>query len=299
MKYHPTKKHFYIIQREKMKKPTSINLGLASEGFMMACKARRLSVHTIADYNNTIKKFIGYVGDLPMRDVTTSLVARFLASLPHSAKTVLNYHVGLAAFWTWALKEEYVDRHIIRLVDKPRPKKVVIKPFVLTEVLALLNALRNNRLRDRTIIYLLLDTGMRASELIGIMREDIDLVGRKIKVIGKGNKERFIPFSPKTASVLLKYLSSLTDNKIFPITRTGLRLLMLRLGKRASIPGCYPHRFRHTFAINYLRNGGDPYTLQEILGHTTMDMVRRYLHIAEVDLERAHRKASPVENWNL
>jgi len=299
MKYHRKRNQFFCVKRESMKKPSSINLALASEGFMMACQARRLSIHTIADYKNTISKFIKHVGDMPMKDVTTSLVAAFLAGLPHSEKTVLNYHVGLAALWTWALKEQYVDRHIIRLVDKPRPKIVVIKPFIQTEILALLNAVRNNPLRDRTIIYLLLDTGMRASELVGIMRGNIDIVGRRIKVLGKGNKERFIPFSPKTASVFLKYLSTHAGDRIFPITRTGLRLLMLRLGKRAGVSGCYPHRFRHTFAINYLRNGGDPYTLQEILGHTTMDMVRRYLHIAQVDLESAHRRASPVENWGL
>ena len=278
---------------------SSISLTTAKEGFLNACQARQLSIHTISDYSNTIQKFIFFVGDIPMTDVTISLVTTFLASLPHSAKTVLNYHVGLAALWTWAIKQNYVDRHIIRMVDKPRPKIVAITPFTVSEIRAILNELRSNPERNRAIIYLLLDTGMRASELVGITKTDIDLQNRKVKVLGKGNKERFLPFSPKTASVLNNCLLKSAGLRPFPIKRTSLRTLMVRLGKRAGVQNCYPHRFRHTFAITYLRNGGDGYTLQEMLGHSTMEMVRRYLNIAQVDLENAHRRASPIENWKL
>src|SRR5262245_32671322 len=106
-----------------------IHLQQAYDEFMAACQARKLSVHTIEDYSITITKFIKHVGDMSMKNVTAGMVTAFLGSLNVSAKTTLNRHIGLAAWWTWALRQEYVDRHLIRLVDRPRPQKVVIEPF--------------------------------------------------------------------------------------------------------------------------------------------------------------------------
>lgn len=79
----------------------------------------------------------------------------------------------------------------------------------------------------------------------------------------------------------------------------SLRQLLKSLAQKAKVRDCHPHRFRHTFAITYLRAGGDVFTLQALLGHSSLDMVRHYARIAEVDLANAHRKASPADNWQL
>lgn len=287
-----------MVPNQKRRKPVSLET--AFEGFLTACQARKLSIHTIEDYSRGILKFIGYMGtNVSMQSVTPNHIASFLASLTSvGAKTVLNRHIALAAFWTWGIKNEIVDRHIVRLVEKPRPKRILIDPFSELEVRALLSAMRNNPERDSAIVYLLLDTGMRASELVGTEREDYNFVSRKVKVLGKGNKERMLPFSEKTAKLLLKHFAT-TAGKPFDMSRTTLTSTVSRLGSRAGVVGCFPHRFRHTFAIEYLRNGGDAYTLQFLLDHSTMVMVSRYLKIAQIDVDRVHRKASPVDNWVL
>jgi len=163
--------------------------------------------------------------------------------------------------------------------------------------------------RSRAMILLMLDTGVRVSELCDLKVKDVDLRNKQVTVFGKGSKERSIPISPRTAQSLWRYFTSKPDQLVFMpafSTDQGLKLdranvlkQCKRIGERAGVQDCHPHRFRHTFAIQYLRNGGDIYTLQKILGHSTLDMVKRYLMIAQTDLTAAHRVASPVTRWGL
>jgi site-specific recombinase XerD len=159
------------------------------------------------------------------------------------------------------------------------------------------------------MILLLLDTGIRVSELSDLKIHQVDLKNQRINVWGKGVKQRTIPLHPSTCSAIWKYLATrpkatmgdfaFATDKDRPLTRRRILAIIHNISKRAGVTDANVHRFRHTFAINYLRNGGDIYTLQRILGHSTLDMVKRYLEIAQADLEKAHRKASPVGNWGL
>jgi site-specific recombinase XerD len=248
---------------------------------------------------------------MSIQSVTRDNIIEFLNSQGDiSAKTLRNYHSDLSALWQWATERSLCEENIIRTVRAPIADKKDIIPLSKIEVFAVLNQARKIEnavlsLRNEAIIYLLLDSGIRASELCGITIKDINKVVSHITVLGKGRKERSVPISTTTMNKIMAYttMRSMKTERIFTtrmnqeFTRNRLGHLLRYWGFEAGVPGVYPHRFRHTFAIQFLRNGGNIYSLQKILGHTTLDMVKRYLAIAQIDLDRDHAKASPVENW--
>jgi site-specific recombinase XerD len=127
--------------------------------------------------------------------------------------------------------------------------------------------------------------------------------------MGKGDKERILPFSARTGKAIWRYMATLKNrNPEEPVfvrkegrSLDGHSLLKVIkvIGRRAGVRGATVHRFRHTFAINFLRNGGDPWSLQMMLGHATLEMVKKTLALANADLEKNHRVASPVDHWRL
>ena len=158
----------------------------------------------------------------------------------------------------------------------------------------------------------LLDTGLRVSELTRLTISDLNLEAEQITVTPYGSglksKPRTVFIGKLSKSTLWRYLTGrdlelcdfvFTSKLNRPMDRHSIRKVLCYLGDKAEVQNVYPHRFRHTFAIQYLRNDGDIYTLQRILGHSSLEMVKRYLAIAKADCETAHRKASPVDNWKL
>lgn len=265
---------------------------------------------------------------------TTQLIPAGIAPRPAklpSPKTVLNEYTALASFWSWAVAEHYTEYHIIQPIKPPRPSEPNIEPLTQADFQALIKATDHTaswkakprtrstrpeilRLRDRALLLFLLDTGVRAAELCRLRVADLDLKNGSATITGKSRlnsgqgKVRVVHFGRNTRKVLWEYLiirEAGPGDPVFAtiggsfLDRRHLGRHIKRLASRANLKNINPHRFRHTFAINYLRNGGDIYTLQSILGHTSLDMVRRYLRIAEADCADAHRRASPVDNWNL
>jgi integrase/recombinase XerD len=305
-----------------------ITLSAALEGYFIAAHARRLSPATLADYDNTFRKLEEFLGrDPPLATITADDIRAFLGGMyGMSAKTLLNYHTGLSALWTWAVKEGIADQHIMREVDRPRPEKREIVPYTQRDLQAIMAAsdrtgayvrpgkrrcshTRPTADRDRAMVAFLVDTGVRASELCNMRLRDVRLDTQQALVMGKGSKERLVEFSPNTAKHLWRYLATrdeTVDRDYFfvsldgqPLSRYALRRLIINIGARAGVPRANVHRFRHTFAIQFLRNQGNIFALQRMLGHSTLEMVNRYLKIAQADLKRAHRTASPLANWGL
>lgn len=280
--------------------------------FLEERKAMRYSPHTIRDYAVTYKKFLAQVGDMDFENIQKQHILQFMASQTNvSAKTLRNYHADLSALWQWAIQQGICNQNPVRQIKAPIAEKKVILPLSKNEIFAILDESKRspNPFRDRAMILLLLDTGIRASECCNLTIGDLNKVTNHILVFGKGKKERSIPISKNTLNAIDEYLQTRgnkdPNSPIFvktngkPIDRVLLGRILARIGAKAGIGKVHPHRFRHTFAIQFLRNGGNIYSLQKILGHSTLDMVKRYLAIAQHDLDRDHEIASPVNHWGL
>jgi site-specific recombinase XerD len=167
----------------------------------------------------------------------------------------------------------------------------------------------------------MLDTGLRVSEVARLKTEDVDFDQRRLKVIGKGNKRRLVYIGGKVSEILRGYLEHCRpylpqgptpvangNGVLFPSAATGgqfipteISRIMMRRMDKVGIPraNSSAHRLRHTFAVNFLRGGGGAFQLQRLLGHSTLNMTRRYVMLADEDLAEAHRKASPVDRMVL
>lgn len=291
-------------------------LSNAIEAYILAKRAERLSEHTLSDYKNTFNKFQKFLGeDWKIANITEKTITCFLADAKDvSKKTIRNYHTGLSSLWNYLVESGKANKNIVRAVKAPRPVQKQIEPYTKSEIMAILEVVKVGKaaIRDRAMLLLLLDTGVRASEFCGLTFKDIDLVKQQISIkMGKGGKNRHIPFSTVTKFALEKYIRLrhgapvkktipvFMTNFHNPFDRGALRKIIVRIGNEACVDDCSVHRFRHTFAIQFLRNGGNIYTLQALLGHSSLDMVKRYLAIAQIDMERDHKKASPVAGWRL
>lgn len=295
------------------------------EGFLFSLRSRKLSKCTISDYSVTLRKFFAFLGPDSPGSVSKTVIQRFLGSQEVSAKTLSNYCIGLSVFYSWAVEEGLVAKNPMDGLARPRPETRVIQAIPLQHIRLLLASTdrsasysrpgkRNSAHalpysdRNRLILLLLLDTGIRVSELVAMRWSDVDMEDLSIKVFGKGAKERVVVFSARTGKALWRYklsLSALESDFVIadvdgrPLGRNAVNLVLRRLCKRAGVPIYSPHDFRHTFAIEFLRNHPNIFALQALLGHSSLDMVKRYLAISQVDLNEAHRHGSPVDNWGL
>lgn len=258
----------------------------------LRCFINHLQTEVIADANNPCK---------PKRNEGLS---------PH---TVAGYVRTLKAFFSWAVREGLITDNPAARVSVPKAPSLVMRSFSDEEVSALLDAIdlaRPTGPRDRAILVSLLDTGIRASELVGLRLCDLHLHEGWFKVLGKGGKERLIPMGYGCQRVLGRYVRRFrpqpmvpTINQVF-LTRDGRLLTPHRLYeivsgvcKRAGIQGkrLGPHTCRHTFARKFLMNGGDLLTLQRILGHSSLDVVKLYVALTTDDILSRQRRFSPMD----
>lgn len=214
----------------------------------------------------------------------------------------------------WALEEEYITRDPLKgfkLASVPKALPPSISDDEARTALRVAGEMEQP-LRNRALLLLLLDTGLRMSEALQLRVDDVDITRGVVTVraeTSKRQKERRVPIGIKTAKHIGQYIrrerrpARQNVDTLFlsrhgtPLTKGGLHALMRRIAEAGSIEPSHvsPHAWRRAFATMTLRNGGDVFTLREMMGHATLEQTRVYLRLSEDDLQRVHAVSSPVD----
>lgn len=298
-------------------------------------KQLTFSPNTTAKYRYAFRRLTAFLGDVELEAVTSADIRRFLIHLatvpgrngrPLSRRSIHDMWTCCSSLWTWA-ERELGTPHIIRgKIAAPTYTDKTIDPLTAAQVRALLDATgyqrayrlpsgktarakRPSGLRDRAIVLTLLDSGMRVSELCALTVGDYDPARGRLRIRhGKGDKERFTVVGSRARRALWRYLAERgqppAGAPLFAVrsgramNRDNIRHMLNRLGEQAEVADVHPHRFRHTFAVTFLRNGGNPLLLQELLGHERLATVQIYVRLAERDIDAATRY-SPADVWGV
>jgi site-specific recombinase XerD len=200
----------------------------------------------------------------------------------------------------WLEERGYVQHNPAASIRKVREPKRLIAALTPDQVTALLAQPDRGLfvgLRDFCFILTLLDTGIRLSEGLDLQLERVDLEDGLARVIGKGDKERDVGFSARLNAELRIY----AIKREAAMAPKAVQRRVRRYGEQAGIRGVRvsPHTLRHTYALNFVRAGGDPFTLQKVLGHTSLATTRRYCELASGDVLRRQRELSPLHTMGI
>jgi len=271
--------------------------------FLRSLRARNASAHTIKAYTGDLEKFAAYVGEAGWKQIDHVRIRGFLSQLYDHGLSKTSVARALAAvrsLYRWLAREGVVEQNPAALVSTPRlPKKLPRVPTI-EEMNTVLDGgmpeLAAWPERDRLILELLYDCGIRNSELIGIDLDDVRWSGEAILVRGKGRKERYVPFGDAVKSALDAYvpvrqqkLAKLRQStRALLVNLRGARLTTRSVGrivKRIAVakglsPDVHPHTLRHAFGTHMLEEGADLRAIQEMLGHERLSTTQRYTQLS-------------------
>jgi len=262
--------------------------------FLIDLKIEERSPKTILFYRDRLKWFVDFIKpDTLLNDIGIGDIKYFFST--QNSTHIYAYHAkyrALRAFLNWCVKQNYILKSPLTFSPPKLPD--IIKPaFTDDELKSIINACTGSLgLRNRAMVLVLIDTGIRREELAKIKIVDINIEARLISIIGKGRKQRLVPISSRTLKTIWQYLKLRKNPSEFlwlteegkPLTGDGVGQMVQDLMNRAEITGhkASCHVFRHTFANDCLDNGMDPLDLMYLLGHTSLKMVENY--------SRAHKQ---------
>ena len=306
--------------------------------FLQHLRRRDLSRHTVTAYENDVATFLQHTSQIRQKpvdalspaDVDAFAIRAFLGELHKqriSAASSARKLSAIRTFVKFLRREDLLEDDPSSLVAAPKKPQTIPAHLTIDEMSKLLempDASNPLGRRDRAILELFYASGLRLSELVGLGIEDVNLSGRIVRVLGKGRKERLVPFNTSTGDAIRAYLkdrSSLTGSVRLQAdggTRKGLRgaqtpLFLNYRGGRLSTRsvdrlvrryvalcgakfGISPHALRHSFATHLLANGADLRAIQELLGHARLSTTQRYTHVNAAQLIEVYKKSHPRAN---
>ena len=301
---------------------------------------RNASPHTVRAYESDLTQFIGYAAaqaDLKRRDLHPSQLDRaalrgFLAQLHKagaSRATAARKLAAIRTFLRYLRRDDVIEEDPGSLVSTP--KRDIRMPAHLSEseMTTLLDAPAGDTAlsrRDRTILELFYASGLRLSELAGLDVDDVDLASKRARVLGKGSKQRLVPFNTSTARALREYLKDRAALRAGRVGRAGMsrrggqetnrsrrdddplfvnyrgtrltvrsidRIVRRYVAASGTRTGISAHALRHSFATHLLQRGADLRVIQELLGHASLSTTQRYTHVNAAQLLEVYRKSHP------
>lgn len=271
------------------------------KSFLQTKKIEGCTEDTLIYYNDILDIFNRNVTK-KFDDIDASDIRDFILDYQgeHNIKnqSMDNTRRVLSSFFSFMDNEEYIIRNPMNKVHKIKCEKQIKKPFSDEEIILIQDACKN--CRERAIIDFLNYTGVRVSELCKLNIDDIDFIAREGVVKGKGQKERVIYLNAVVKIHLLEYLDFREDdnNALFVsqrspykrLTKSGVEYLVSKVGKRAGVKNCHPHRFRRSLATRLIDRGVPIEQVQSILGHNKIDTTLIYAKVNENNVKLSHQK---------
>jgi len=295
-----------------------MNLSDAVDEYIGAKEVENLSKKTIQIYKSMLDEFLVFLGDISLESYSASDVRSFLRYQRNregrfgklSDATIHKYYSVVRTFSIWIKAQGYIEHSPTEKVNAPRVEEKLPESLSDKELGNLFKYLKAySTKRVQLIFSFFIDTGARLSEVVNIDLDDLYLEDGWVKVYGKGRRERILPLGNTFRKDLKEYLNSIRpviaeegEKALFVTedgtryTTSGLSTLVKTKMKKVGVEGHYgPHKLRHTYATNYLRNGGRLEQLRRVMGHRKISTTQRYLSLVPDDLYKAQQTASPYD----
>ena len=275
----------------------------AIESFIITIdKERNFSLHTIKAYKNDLNRFNSFLNQgisrIILNKINRNDIRKFLSNEydnNFTSKTVARRLATIKSFFKYLVKVELIEENIAIHINSPKVAKKLPSFINKSLIDVLMNSPSLDTLigvRDRAVLELFYSTGMRLSELVNINIGDFHLNKKLLRVIGKGKKERMIPYGRAAESAIENYLKmrNISFKPVFAKTPLFVNSKEERVadGKRVG-----PHLLRHTFATHLLDNGADITAVKDLLGHSSLSSTQIYTHVSIEKLKKDYTQAHP------